>query len=83
MAEPKPIEVSATVSIGGKIQIVKYEQTSDFHISIGGRWSLPSEWDDNDASSFRTYIYNELRKEIEGLAQKELDELYEARDQLN
>jgi hypothetical protein len=36
---PKIVEVNASASLGGKVQIVDYKINSDFHLSMSERWN--------------------------------------------
>lgn len=77
---PKCAEISVSASVGGKVQIVKFEFSSDYHFTMSGKWSIPEEWDDKDAEDFRNYQLSKLREELEPVAQKELDALIAQRD---
>lgn len=79
----KPIlrEISVSVSTGGKVQVVKYELSADYHYSVGGKWSIPEDWTDSEAEDFRQYQIKKLSDELEEPAQRVLDDLYRQRDE--
>lgn len=80
--EPQIVEVSASASIGGKVQIVKFEYNEDFHFSLSGKWEIPPEWNEKDAEDFRNYQVNKLREELEPIAEKVVESLVKQRDEL-
>lgn len=77
-----PTEVSVSASVGGKVQVVKYEQTSDYHFSVGGRWAVPDFWTNDDCENFRQEQLWKLRKELEPFAQHEYDDLMDQREKI-
>lgn len=81
-SEPRVIEVSTTVSVGGKVQIVKYEHSQDYFFSLGGRWEIPDDWTDEEADEFRLDRMAELREQLEEPSQKAIDEMIDMRDGL-
>lgn len=80
MEQPKLIEVSVSASTGGKMQLVKFEISSDFHFSMSGKWSIPENMSDEDAELFRNEQILRLRSEIESVAQAEVDALMEQKN---
>lgn len=81
--DPKCIEASASVSVGGRIQIVKFEYSQDFHFSFNRRYEIPDDWTEEDVKRFQLDKSAELRAEIETMAEAELAELMAQRDELN
>lgn len=82
-AEPVCTEVLVSSSVGGKVQIVKYEYTADFHYSQSRKYDIPEGWTDQDVDDFQKDKTIQLRSELEPLAQAEMDELLEQREKLN
>jgi len=80
MADPVCTEVSVSASVGGKVQIVKFEYTADFHYSMSRKYSVPEEWSDKEVKDFQQDKTIDLRSNLEGIAQAELDELIKQRD---
>ena len=85
MSEDKPVllEVGVSVSTGGKVQLKKYELSSDYHLSVNGKWKVPSDWSDEEAEEFRNEQILRLRSELEPIAQAEVDELLEQKANLS
>ena len=81
--EAKCIEASASVSVGGKIQIVKFEYSQDYHFSINRKYEVPEDWSEKDVDKFQLGKCAELRAEVEKLADAELTSLIQQRDELN
>lgn len=81
--EPKCVEASASVSVGGRVQIVKFEYSQDFHYSLNRKYEIPEGWTEADVQKFQLDKSAELRTEIEQLAEAELVELMNQRDELN
>lgn len=79
--EPRCIEASATVSLGGKIQIVKFEFTQDYFYSQGGKWSIPEGWTDEQCEEFRLKKAAEFRAALEGPVQDEVNDMMRQRDE--
>jgi hypothetical protein len=82
MAKSDPVCTGAnvSVSVGGKVQIVKYEYTADFHYSMSRQYSVPEDWTERDVKDFQQDKIIELRENLEGVAQAEMDELISQRD---
>lgn len=81
--EPTCTEVTVSASVGGKVQIVKFEFTSDYHYSMSRKYSVPEDWTQDDVEAFQTKSTIDLREQVEQLAQAELDELMDQRDKAN
>lgn len=77
MSNDKPvlIECGASVSSGGKVQLKKFELSSDYHFTVSGKWSVPPNWTDEQAEEFRHEMVLRLRRELEPIAQEEVDDL--------
>lgn len=75
MSQPRLIEVGCSVSTGGKIQLKRYELSSDYHFHLSGKWSVPEGMTEDDAEAFRHEQALRLRRELEPLAQAEIDDL--------
>lgn len=73
-------EASVSASVGGKVQIVKFEYTADFHYSYSRKYSVPEGWTEQDVNDFQKAKIAELREELESVAQSEMDELVSQRD---
>jgi hypothetical protein len=82
--EDKPvlIECGASVSTGGKVQLKKYELSSDYHFHLSGKWAMPPGMTEEDAETFRYEQVLRLRRELEPLAQAEVDDLMEQKSNL-
>lgn len=79
--EPQLIECGASVSTGGKIQIKKYEISSDYHLNLSSKWSMPPGMTEEEAESFRHEQILRLKKELEPLAQSEVDDLLDQKSE--
>lgn len=84
MSEPICTDVTATVSVAGKIEIVKYECYEDYFFSWGRTYSIPGDWDEEDVQKFQS----EKTAEFQALLDKEfatptVDLLMEKRDALS
>lgn len=75
--KPTLIEAGASVSTGGKIQVKKYEIQSDYHFTLSGKWSMPPGMTDEEAEVFRHEQVLRLRRELDPIAQSEVDDLFE------
>lgn len=81
--QPVLIETGASVSTGGKLQLKKFELSADYHFHLSGKWSVPEEWTEEQAEEFRHEQALRLRRELEPLAQAEIDDLLEQKSNLN
>jgi hypothetical protein len=68
------------VSTGGKVQIKKYELSADYHLSLNAKWAIPPGWSEEQAEQFRHEQVLRLKKELEPIAQAEVDDLLEQKD---
>ena len=80
MSEPKCIEVTATVSLSGKVQIVRYEHDQSYFYSLGGKWTIPDDWSEDQIETFKMEKLAELRLQIEDPVQSEINDMMEQRD---
>lgn len=78
--QPVPLEVAVSASVGGKVQIVKYEYDENYFISMTQRWSVPEDWTEEELAVFRKYQYSKLREQVQELGQTEVDALMASRD---
>jgi hypothetical protein len=81
MSEPKVKEVTVSSSIGGKIQIVQFQFTSDFHYSITKKYDV--DMTDGEADDFWRERLGELTEELTAPEQQRIDELQTLRDELS
>lgn len=82
--EPVCTEITATVSISGKVQVVKYEYSEDFFFSWGRTYSIPDDWDEEDVQKFQAAKTQEYRDVIdEEFATPAVEILMEKREELN
>ena len=63
--QPKCTEITVSSSVGGKVQIVKYEFTSDFHYSMTRKYEIPEGWSEKDVEDFQIDKAVEIRGELE------------------
>lgn len=83
MSEPKCVEVTATVSLSGKVQIVRYEHDQSYFYSLGGKWTVPEDWSEKDIDEFKLAKLDELRGQVEGPVQEEINDMMRQRDAHN
>jgi hypothetical protein len=81
-SEPKCTEVVCSTSVGGKVQVVKFEYSADFHYSISRKYDIPEGWSEQDVHDFQVEKEIQLRGTLEGLASSEVEELMQQRDEL-
>jgi hypothetical protein len=72
---PRLIEVGTSVSLGGKIQIKRYEVDSSYYFNTSGKWEIPEGYSEEEAESFRYEQMLRLKQELEAMAQTEVDAL--------
>jgi len=83
MSEPKPLEITVSSSTGGKVQIVKFEYSEDYHFSQSEKWSVPDGWSEDQIEDFKQLIQVRLDNTLSSLAQNKVNQLIEQRDELN
>lgn len=81
--EPQIIEAGASVSIDGKIQVKKFEISSGYYFGQSGKWSIPENWTDADAVTFREERIKEMKASVEAFAQEEVNELFKMKEMAN
>lgn len=69
---PKMVEVNASVSYGGKVQVVDFKINSDFHMSTSERWNV-EDLTVEEAEAFRIERIEHLQQVLEPIAQHEFD----------
>lgn len=81
ITKPKCTEATVSSSVGGKVQIVKYEYSADFHYSMTRKYDVPEGWTEEDVDDFQKDKVIELRGVLERIAQAEMDDLLKQRDE--
>jgi len=76
--ESKIKEVTVSSSVGGKVQIVKFEYSQDFHYSMSQKFEV--DMTEKEAEEFREQKLMELRDQLEDVADREVTQLIEQRD---
>ena len=76
-AEPTPLEITVSSSVGGKVQIIKFEYSEDYHFSQSEKWSIPEDWTAEQVAEFRKEKQLALDGQLQELAQVRVDELIE------
>lgn len=83
MSDPKPLEITVSSSTGGKVQIVKFEYSEDYHFSQSEKWAVPEDWDTKQIEEFKQTVQERLDSSLADLAQAKVNDLIEQRDELN
>lgn len=73
-------EITVSSSLGGKIQIVQFQFTSDFHYSVTKKYAV--DMTDGEADEFWKERLGELNDELATPEQERIDELMRLRDEL-
>jgi hypothetical protein len=76
-SEPKPLEISVSSSVGGKVQIIKFEYSEDYHFSQTEKWSVPEDWTEEQVGEFRKTLQTKLDADLQEQAQVRVNELIE------
>lgn len=76
-SEAKPLEVSVSSSVGGKVQIIKFEYSEDYHFSQTEKWSIPEDWTEEQVAEFRKTLQTKLDTDLQEQAQVRVNELIE------
>ena len=76
-AEPTPLEITVSSSVGGKVQIIKFEYSEDYHFSQSEKWSIPEDWTAEQVAEFRKEKQTVLDADLQAQAQVRVDELIE------
>lgn len=75
--EPRLVQVSATCSVGGKVQIIKYDVDSSYFVSQARTYEIPPGWSEQEAIEFQQRKCAEIRDLVDGLGQAEFDERWD------
>lgn len=78
---PEVTVITVSASLGGSVQIVKYEYTETYSVSESRTYS--GEWTDEEADAFYDAKYADLYGRVEQKAQAEVDRLETMRDRMN
>ena len=76
-----PKEVEVTVSLGGKIQVVKFQYDSNFYLTEKVTYAVEGMTDE-EVEEFRSEKLREFRKHLEPFQQEEIDKLQALRDEI-
>ena len=71
------MEITVSSSVGGKVQIIKFEYSEDYHFSQSEKWSIPEDWSVEQVAEFRSGKQEALDADLQKLAQAKVDELIE------
>lgn len=77
MPGPKLEEVVVSASFGGKVGIVKFDLSADYHLSQTRRYSIPEDYTNEQAEAFQETAQVKIQAAVDALAQAELDKLLE------
>ena len=75
--EPTPLEITVSSSVGGKVQIIKFEYSEDYHFSQSEKWSIPEDWTSDQVAEYRAQVQAKLDADLQKQAQVRVDELIE------
>jgi hypothetical protein len=76
-SEPTPLEITVSSSVGGKVQIIKFEYSEDYHFSQSEKWSIPEDWTAEQVAEYRTKVQEKLDADLQKQAQIRVDQLIE------
>ena len=76
-SEATPLEITVSSSVGGKVQIIKFEYSEDYHFSQSEKWSIPEDWTAEQVAEFRKEKQTALDADLQAQAQVRVDELIE------
>lgn len=76
MSEPKLKEISISAASGGKVAIIKYDLSMDYHISCSRSYDIPEDWTNEQAEEFQLEMLNKTRDVVDSRAQVEFDDLF-------
>lgn len=77
MSEPKLEQIGMSVSLGGKVAIIKFDLSADYHVSGSRTYSIPEDWTNEQAEDFQVQEYERLREVVDKQSQVEYDDLWE------
>lgn len=77
MASPQPecFEVAVSASKGGKVTIIKFDLSADYHYSETRKYTIPADWDEKQINAFVDGVQEELDARADKRAQAESDDL--------
>lgn len=78
---PEITSLTVGASIGGSVQIIRYEYTETYNVSESRTYS--GEWTDEEADAFYDEKYAEIYGRVEQKAQDEVDRLEAMRAKMN
>lgn len=81
MSEPITTEITVGASIGGSVQIIKYEYTENYLVTREQTYS--GQWTEEEADAFYEEKYAQIYALVEEKAQTEVTRLEAMRDRLN
>lgn len=74
-SEPRCLEVSVTRSGGGKVALQDYgNHNSDWFISMGRRFEIPQDWDQDQIDAFQLEKHDELLALVDPLDEAAFEE---------
>lgn len=79
--QPVCTEIVCSSSVGGKVQIVKFEYSADYHFSMTRKYDAPEGWSEDDIRDFQIDKIIQLRGQLEEIADAEMAELLRQRDE--
>lgn len=79
---PKLIEINASASTGGKVQVKDYKVNLDYHYSNSEKWDV-SDLSTDDAEKFRVERIRAIKKDIEVISDEEFNALMAYAAELN
>lgn len=79
--EPRVTEVKVEVVVGGKVQLVKYEQQADYSFGLSRTYAV--DMTETEAQQFQMARTQMMREEVEPHADAEYQKLLDARAALN
>ena len=74
-AAPKLLEVNASVSLNGKVQVKKFDINSGYHFGLSERYDV-SALSEDETIAFEEEVLTKLYERIDPYAQTEFDKLW-------
>lgn len=74
--QPKLSEINISFSVGGKVQIIKFDISSDYHVSLSRKWEIPEDWTNEQAEAWQLEQLAKLRAVVDVVGQKEFDDRF-------
>lgn len=75
--EPTLKEVTINYSAGGKVAIIKYDHSSDWHTSETQTYAIPEHWSRAKAEEFAADVADKIRARVEARSDAEYDIRYQ------